>query len=126
MKISFPFFFALKLLLRLFKYIVFQRQERPFLKNKANIFSSYFVFPFHFQNYFKYSKISRKDLSCVFRGHIIHTRTSNYHFLISKISSWDQKICFFVREIFRCSKNKTKKEVKKYGLGIIGCITSNI
>lgn len=121
LKISFLFFFALKFLLRPFKHIVFQRRKSLSNLKKQ---SKHFLSSFRFQiiNYFKYSEISRSS-TLPFWG--LYRIYQNFQILISKISSEVKKFVFSYVKFSNVPKTK-KKEVKKYGLGIISCITSNI
>ena len=112
LKISSPFFFSLKFVLRLFKHIVFRKQESFSNLKKAK--TNLFPFPFHFQ-------VSQKSL-LFFRRPCIYSW--KLQILISKLIGPKK---FSPRRNFSdVPKNKTKKEVKKYGLGIISCIASNI
>jgi hypothetical protein len=112
LKISSPFFFALKFVLRLFKHIVFRRRESfsNLKKAKRTFFSS-----------FQLSSIPKIFLffrrSCIYSSEDSNSHLKTY-FGSEKFSPR--------RNFSDVPKNKTKKEVKKYGLGIISCIASNI
>jgi hypothetical protein len=112
LKISSPFFFTLKFVLRLFKHIVFRKQESFSNLKKAK--RTFFLF----LSTFKYPK----NLSYLSGGLV---------YILGRFKFSSQNLLWFEKiqptaKFFRCPKNKTKKEVKKYGLGIISCITSNI
>jgi hypothetical protein len=112
LKISSPFFFALKFVLRLFKHIVFRKEESFSNLKKAK--RTFFLF----LSTFKYPK----NLYYFSEDLVYFSEASNSH-----LKTYFGSEKFSPRRNFSdVPKNKTKKEVKKYGLGIISCIASNI